>query len=224
MSRRQARAAPEIDQLTPMLLHERKSPPADEAQYLAEVKYDGYRTLAQFSDGACVLRTRNGHDCTKWFVEIALALAEVGASRTIVDGEMCVLDEFGRTNFDQLLARARRKGWKAGDPDVTFVVFDLLVAEGVDVMAKPLTERKSMLAVLLADPPAGILFARHVDASMALRPVSWLYQNALDLELEGVVGKLADSPYLPGERSPAWFKWKRPGAVPPERFAHKRKS
>ena len=46
----------------------------------------------------------------------------------------------------------------------------------------------------------------------------WLYQQALALRLEGIVGKRLDSLYFPGVRSPDWLKIKRPGAVPPERF------
>jgi bifunctional non-homologous end joining protein LigD len=66
------------------------------------------------------------------------------------------------------------------------------------------------------------LYAQHVDSSTVENPVSWLYAQALALRLEGVVGKLADSPYLPGQRTKNWFKLKRPGAVPPSRFKHKR--
>lgn len=46
----------------------------------------------------------------------------------------------------------------------------------------------------------------------------WLYSTALQLELEGVVGKRLGSTYQDGKRSSDWFKVKRPGAVPSERF------
>lgn len=45
-----------------------------------------------------------------------------------------------------------------------------------------------------------------------------LFQMAVELELEGLVAKRADSIYEPGERTAAWRKIKRSGAVPPERF------
>ena len=47
---------------------------------------------------------------------------------------------------------------------------------------------------------------------------AWLYGTALRIELEGVVGKRHGSTYQDGKRSADWFKVKRPGAVPPERF------
>jgi len=47
---------------------------------------------------------------------------------------------------------------------------------------------------------------------------AWLYRQALELELEGIVGKRAGNAYRCGNRSPDWVKIKRPGAVPPQRF------
>ena len=136
----------------------------------------------------------------------------------VVDGEMCILDEVGRSDFDALHDRARRRKLSPGDRLVTFCVFDLLVYEGRSVMALPLIERKAMLAALLSPAPSNILYARHITSADVENPISWLYAHALELKLEGVVGKRATSPYRPGERSPDWFKLKRPGAVPPERF------
>lgn len=45
-----------------------------------------------------------------------------------------------------------------------------------------------------------------------------LFAMAVQLKLEGLVAKRADSVYVPGERTTAWRKIKVPGAVPPERF------
>lgn len=205
-----------------MLLDERKYAPAVESDYIAEVKYDGYRVLAQFGNSRCTLRTRNGADCTKWFPEVSTPLAGARHGRMVVDGEMCILDGAGRSDFDALHGRARRRRLCDGDVLVTFCAFDLLVFEGRDVMALPLLRRKTLLQDLLAPGLPTVLFARHVSAADVDKPVSWLYSHALDLHLEGVVGKRADSIYRPGERSPDWFKLKRPGAVPPERFHRKK--
>lgn len=205
-----------------MLLDERKVAPQDQSDYIAEVKYDGYRVLAEFGEGSCILKTKNGADCTAWFPEVANGLAALSCGRMIVDGEMSILDEVGRTDFDALHARARRRRWKEGDKLVTFVVFDLLVMDGLSTMDRPLTERKALLAGLLDPAPPNVLYARHIDSTTSDMPVSWLYEHALGLMLEGVVGKLANSIYRPGERTTDWFKLKRPGAVPPSRFHRKK--
>lgn len=205
-----------------MLLDDRKTVPADESKYVAELKYDGYRVLAEFGDGPCTLKTRNGNNCTKWFPEVCEALSTLECGRTIIDGEVCVLDELGRTDFDALQARARRRGWKPGDRAVTYAAFDLLVVDGDSLMDKSLIERKERLEKILSPAPPNILYAKHVTSAMVTNPVSWLYAHALALELEGVVGKRSDSIYQPGERTESWFKLKRPGAVPPERFQRSR--
>ncbi|AJG19096.1 ATP-dependent DNA ligase [Cupriavidus basilensis] len=45
---------------------------------------------------------------------------------------------------------------------------------------------------MLADPPAGLLYAQDVDDG------KWLYANALALNLEGIVGKRAGGTYRAG--------------------------
>ncbi|UGQ45069.1 ATP-dependent DNA ligase [Massilia endophytica] len=201
-----------------MLLDERTVAPTDQADYVAEIKYDGYRVLALFGDGSCRLRTRNGTDCTAWFPEVAEALGGLKGGPTIVDGEVSMLDEIGRSDFDALQARARRRSLPAGAPPVTYCVFDLLQFKGRPVMSEPLRKRKAKLAKLLAHQLDHVLYVQHLDGSEVTNPLSWLYTHALELKLEGIVGKRADSVYEPGVRSPNWFKLKRPGAVPPERF------
>ena len=126
----------------------------------------------------------------------------------IIDGEMCVLDGLGRSDFDRLHSRESAK---------TYCAFDLLVHDGVDIMSEPLVERKSRLALILVEPLPSVLRVGTLDSAG-----EWLYQQALALQLEGIVGKRLDSLYYPGIRSPDWLKIKRPGAVPPERFKSRR--
>jgi bifunctional non-homologous end joining protein LigD len=137
----------------------------------------------------------------------------------IVDGEMCVLNEFGCSDFMAVHARARRRKYSAGDPVVTYCIFDLLEEDSQDITEKPLLWRKERLARLLEKlQPAHTLYVQHMSDEDVIHPISWLYASALQLELEGVVAKRADSIYQPGVRSPDWFKLKRPGAVPAKRF------
>lgn len=212
-----------LDQLRPMLLSERRTAPADETGWLAELKHDGYRVLAGFGDGQCVLRTKNGAECTSWFPEVSRALAVLNSGATITDGEICVLDDLGRTDFDALQSRARRRRFRDGDPVVTYCIFDLLMERGRTIMDLPLHERKARLARLLAAQHIShTLYVQHISQDDVQRPVAWLYAQALALQQEGVVGKRADSLYLPGVRTEDWFKLKRPGAVQPQRFQRKR--
>ena len=101
-------AAPDLVDLRPMLLGEVKRPFSDPA-YGYEIKYDGYRLLAECDGPKVRLQTRNGADATAWFPEITQGLAGLAGGRHVLDGEVCVLDDIGRSNFDRLHARAKRK-------------------------------------------------------------------------------------------------------------------
>ncbi|WP_291455588.1 hypothetical protein [Cupriavidus sp.] len=201
--------APTLDQLSPMLLVERKAVPRD-AGWLYEIKFDGYRVLASTGSTAR-LKSRGGIDATGWFPEVAAALADM-PDGTILDGEVCVLDEMGRSDFNRLHTRARRKRWYEGADLVVYCVFDMLVDKGKDLRAAALEKRKASLARLMRAHSDRVLHVTSVDDGR------WLYQSALDLQLEGIVGKRVGSTYQDGARSSDWVKVKRPGAVPPERF------
>jgi hypothetical protein len=138
----------------PMRATEGVKPFTDPA-WIYEVKYDGYRCMARFGGGQPPeLRTKSGVECTAWFPEIADLLAVLPGGPHVVDGEACVLDEIGLSDFQRLQGRARRRRWVPGADQVTFCAFDLLYLDGRSVMAAPLVERKAMLQQLLA-PPEG---------------------------------------------------------------------
>lgn len=192
-----------------MLLGEVPKPFSDPA-WGFELKFDGYRILASADSAGIKLKSRNGADATRWFPEIVGSLKAVASRRLIVDGEMCVLDDIGRSDFDRLHARARKRGPDPSQP-VVYCVFDVLAVKGKDVMGKPLLERKKLLDPLRGLP--GVLVVDYIAGEGEA-----LYQHVLSLKLEGLVAKRLDSPYRPGVRSLDWLKIKRPGAVPAKRF------
>lgn len=185
--------------------------------WLYEIKFDGWRVLAEVDGGKARLRTKNGADCTGWFPEVAQGLEELfpASGRMVFDAEACVLDDQGRSNFDRLQDRALRRRWYPGCDPVTLAVFDLLVLDGQSVMALPLQERKGMLADQLALlPKRSVMYVQDLPAQAEL-----FAQFVMGLELEGFMAKRRDAPYTQGpDRSRDWLKIKRKGAVPPERF------
>lgn len=179
--------------------------PFTDPDWIYELKYDGYRCLARAGGGTTELRTKNGVNCTKWFPEVANLLAQL-PEPMIVDGEVCVLDEIGRSDFNRLHTRAARRGWAVGADPVTFCAFDVLYAEGRYVMELPLVVRKAMLQRLLA-PLAGRLVV--VGEFPAEAPL--FDQVVVGAKLEGFMAKRLASPYVPGVVSPDWVKIKRTG-------------
>lgn len=208
-------AALDLESLRPMLLTERKALPKG-LGWLAEIKFDGYRALAS-TGPVPALRTKNGADCTAWFPELTPTLASL-PSDCILDGEICVLDEFGRADFDRVHTRALRRGWYDGADSVVYCVFDLLAERGRDVRQVPIETRKSALERLILDAnrknaAGGLLYVQAI-ADQA----EWLYAHVLALKLEGVVCKRSGSAYQAGIRSSDWVKVKRPGSIPASRF------
>jgi bifunctional non-homologous end joining protein LigD len=196
-----------IDSYRPMLLDER---PLDleEPGWFYEQKLDGYRVPAEF-DATVQLRTRNGADATPWFPEVAQSFLRLKNERCIVDGEVCVFDESGRSVIDQLQDRGIR-GRCPGCPSVVYCVFDLLVHRDVDITQQPLRRRKAALSRIFKERPHPyIVYVDHFDKGAAQ-----LFTGiVIPLKLEGLVAKRADSVYQPGVRSRDWVKVKR-SAIP----------
>jgi bifunctional non-homologous end joining protein LigD len=203
----------DFNALKPMLLDERPFD-LDAPGWVYEIKYDGYRLMAEFGDGKARLKTRNGADASKWFPELTRSLAGIEGGPYIVDGEVCVLDDMGRSDFDRLQDRARKRRWYEGADPVAYCVFDLLQVADLDITDRPLIARKLALTELLTPLPPNILVVGHFeeDAKMLFRDA------VIPLKLEGLVAKRSDSTYQPGVRSRDWVKVKRKGAIPAERF------
>lgn len=186
-----------------LMLAETAASPFDRDGWLFELKYDGFRLLAERREGKAFLRYRRGSDVTERFPELALAVASLPYD-VVLDLEMVVLDAAGRPSFSrlqkrvQLTAKADVERAQIASPVVGFV-FDLLSLEGHDLRGLPLTERKDWLRRVL--PSIGPLrFADHVETTGAA-----LFREARKLGLEGVMGKRMDAPYRAGRRG-EWLK------------------
>jgi bifunctional non-homologous end joining protein LigD len=162
--------------------------------WLFEGKWDGYRTIAYFRGGDPNLRTRRDQDYTERFAAVARELPRaLRTSDCVLDGEVCAIDEQGRTSFS-----AMQKG---GYP-LVYYVFDLLELEGVPLIDLPFVERRERLE--------GILDRRNrtVQLSETFEDGHALEQAAIQQGLEGVMTKRAQSRYEPGRRSREWLKVK----------------
>jgi bifunctional non-homologous end joining protein LigD len=177
--------------------------PFDDKDWLFELKWDGYRALAQIDrDGSVAIVSRNGNDFTTKFPELA-DLSEAFSERPLlVDGEIVVLDANGRASFAALQERLDRFGRTAPQKrPVTFVVFDLLYGNGRDLRGEPLETRKAILESLLTGR-GPVMFSKHVVGEGKR-----LFELAESSGLEGVVGKRRASTYQ-SHRSRDWVKLK----------------
>jgi bifunctional non-homologous end joining protein LigD len=186
---------------SPQLAGSLEAPPTGE-NWLHEIKYDGYRTLAFFDRGKVKLLTRNGHDWTKRYSALAKAFEKLPCKTAIVDGEVVVQDPRGITSLN-LLEEALSKG---ESHDMTYFAFDLCYLDGYDLSAVPLIERKHALEGLIAplvNQRSAIQLSQHFEGSGAD-----LFMRASQMGLEGIVSKRRDARYVQ-KRSDTWMKVKR---------------
>jgi bifunctional non-homologous end joining protein LigD len=137
-----------------------------------------------------------------------------------LDGEVCVLDDIGRSDFDRLQVRARKKRWYSGCDSVVFCAFDLLAQDGRSLISVPVEARKLALRKLIPRGTPSVLYVGHFESEHGAN----LFAQAQALNLEGLVAKRAGSIYVPGVRSSDWVKCKVAGAILPERFKHRVKT
>lgn len=191
--------------LTPMKATSGDLPTEDEG-WAYEIKWDGMRLLAYVDpDGTPPLRlqTTRGHDASPRYPELAGLPAAVGCP-AILDGEVAVLDENGRSDFGRLQRRIHvaQPGELAVAEPASFLVFDLLWLNGNDLTGLPYLDRRRVLRDLVDDTDVWWVPSHHVGDG------DTLLQHARDNDLEGLIAKRVDSPYVPGKRSPAWRKVK----------------
>jgi bifunctional non-homologous end joining protein LigD len=168
-------------------------------EWLFEVKWDGYRAVADVSGGDATLTSRRGNDLTQRFPTVARALERaLKTPDCVLDGEVCALDEEGRATFS-----AMQQG-KSGTRYV-FVAFDLLEVEGEPLIDRPLPERQKRLAALLDRR------SRTVQVSETFDDGEALYRAALEQHFEGIMAKKRESRYFPGRRTREWLKIKTHG-------------
>jgi bifunctional non-homologous end joining protein LigD len=197
------RRAVTVEAAEPMLAETREQP-FSKPGWLFELKLDGYRIRAARQDGEARLVTRKGHDLAAAFPEIARALAALPYEGIILDGELVVPDDAGRPSFQRLQNRAKvsraldvRRA--AVETPAVLYVFDLLAFEGYDLRPLPLVKRKAILERVL--PRLGPLrYLEHFDKNGEA-----LYEQVVQLGLEGIVAKRADAPYRAG-RTDSWLK------------------
>jgi bifunctional non-homologous end joining protein LigD len=175
--------------------------PPEGAQWVHEIKFDGYRLLGFLARGVVALRTRNGQDWTAKFPSLTSSLQNMKTTGAVLDMEAVILDSKGRSSFQALQAALGDSGRRAA---IVAYVFDLLYLDGRDLTKLPLRERKQLLQVLLdkSKRAAALRYSEHFETSGRQ-----MLDSSCRMELEGIVSKDANGPYVPG-RSRSWLKSK----------------
>ena len=175
----------------------------EEGPWQFEPKWDGFRCLAGRNRQHVELRARSGKPLTRYFPEVAAALHSLKALRFVLDGELLI--PVGQTlSFDALQMRLHpaqsRIEKLARETPALYMVFDVLQTGARPLLRKPLRERRATLEAFFrseSQPPGLRLSPFTRSRAEAL---GWL-ERAGGGALDGVVAKLSNAPYQPGERS-----------------------
>ena len=170
------------------------------ADWLYEVKLDGYRCLAGRNQRKVTLWSRRGNLFTKEFPAIARA-CEALPPDTLVDGEVVALDKTGCISFNVL--QHHRSNAQA----LLFYAFDLLVYRGKSLLNLPLETRRELLIKAVSDAVRPADSPVHLSEAFTAKPRE-LLDAAKELGLEGIIAKQKGSVYESGKRSGAWVKYK----------------
>lgn len=176
--------------------------------WAAEIKWDGIRALAWLECGRVRLRGRRGNEITGRFPELGAMGTDSPERNLVLDGELVAFDRDGKPDF-QLIQK------RLSDPvpgprvaprkPVTYVIFDLLRLGEQDLLDLPYRERRAELESLGL---AGDHWQVPGYETVADTDFRQLLEATRNENLEGLMLKRLDSPYLPGRRSPSWRKVK----------------
>jgi bifunctional non-homologous end joining protein LigD len=180
--------------------------PFDDPNWLFEIKWDGYRAVAFIENGSARLVSRNHNDLTPRYPELRDLPQFVDAKSAILDGEVVVLDDQGRSSFSLMQQRTglRAHGRQTAprhDLPILYYAFDLIYLDGYDLRKVGLDDRKRVLREILK-PGEHVRYSdHHAGQGKAL------FNVAKQKGLEGILAKKCNSCYEE-RRSREWLKIK----------------
>lgn len=181
--------------IKPMLAKE-TGEPFDDKDWIFEIKWDGYRALAQIIHGTVQLYSRYNNLFNNSYPEIVKELSKIKAN-VVIDGEIVLLNEDGKPDFQKLQNYKNNQEYP-----VYYYVFDLLSLEGRTTFGDPLIKRKNKLKKILVKSDL-VRYTDHIEETGVA-----FFDTIAKFDLEGIIAKKKDSGYYPGKRSSEWLKIK----------------
>lgn len=170
--------------------------PFDDKDWIFEIKWDGYRAIAEVGKAAVRFYSRNGLDFAERFEVITEALRKIKVRATL-DGEIVLLNGKNLPDFQKLQDYENNHQFP-----LLYYCFDLLSLNGKNTEKLPLTKRKKLLKKLLGRNKI-IRYCDHVETN----GIAFL-DKAREKGLEGIIAKRKSSEYTEGIRSREWLKLK----------------
>ncbi|MEO6327308.1 MAG: DNA ligase D [Ginsengibacter sp.] len=168
----------------------------DDDQWLFEIKWDGYRAIAEIEIDNIKLYSRNGITFENSYPLVVRELKAI-KENCVLDGEIVVINDEGRPEF-QLLQHYEDNTHRP----IQFYVFDILSLNAHDTCAFPLIERKELLRKVIKKNEV-IKYSDHI-----IGQGKSFFEVTREKKLEGIMAKRCDSQYYKGKRTKEWIKIK----------------
>src|SRR4051794_1296830 len=185
-----------LEDYIPAMLAKETDKAFSKEDWIYEIKWDGYRAIAEVNKKDVKLYSRNGNSFLSAFPEVVAELSKMKLN-AVLDGEVVVLNELGNPDFHKLQEYGINK-----DFPLQYYVFDLLELNGKKLYSAPLIERKKLLAEIIKKNPV-IKYSDHVEEHG-----EEFFEVIKERNLEGIMAKRMASEYYPGKRSADWLKIK----------------
>ena len=170
--------------------------PFDDKNWLYEIKWDGYRAIAEIENKNVKLYSRNGITFENSYPIVVQELKKIKED-VVLDGEIVVLNDKGHPDF-QLLQHYQSNTHRP----INYCVFDILSVNGYNTCELPLIKRKELLKDIIKKNDV-IKYSDHiVEKGIAF------FNASTKKNLEGIMAKKADSQYYIGKRTNEWLKIK----------------
>ena len=173
------------------------SKPPSGADWVREIKHDGYRLIVRRDGPTVRLYTRNAYDWTERLPAIAAAAARIKAKSFTIDGEAVVLGPDGLSRFEDLRRREAARS-------AILYAFDLIEYDGEDLRNLPFLAERRRWRGCCARPRPASCSNEHLGRPYRLR--------ACRLGAEGIVSKKVDGTYRSGPCR-VWIKVRNPASI-----------
>ncbi len=177
-----------------------------------EAKYDGFR-LACHKDGEkVIIFSRRQENVTRMFPEIVEGIKkQVKAKKAIIEGEALAFnEETGEYYpFQVTMQRKRKYGIteKAGQFPLRLFVFDIVFADGKNLMEKTFKERRKILQGIVRK--GNVIELTESITTDSPKKINEFFNLCIERGLEGIIAKDLNAKYIAGARKFAWIKLKR---------------
>lgn len=176
------------------------------SEWLSQVKWDGVRVLVYFDGKETRLYNRKKNERTMNYPELTEIKSYCNARSVILDGEMVALGEKGTPDFHEVMKRDGIRRFEKVERmrtivPVFYMIFDMIYVDGEWIHQRGLTERQELLTDVIRP-------TEHVQLVGSEENGESLFDVVKIRDMEGIVAKRKDAPYVIGGKKDTWIKVK----------------